>query len=118
MVPRDYPRWLKLPLWVAAGAIILACLLGYVALGRFLSQQIMMTGVIALVATLLFLAIRAFTRESSNGRNSISLFLEEQIGLDAVAPPATRLADGKPVDRRSRAGRAAADDAAVGLLGR
>lgn len=82
-VPRDYPRWLKLPLWIAVGAIILACLLGYVALGRFLAQQLMMTGVIALVATLLFLAIRAFTRESSNGRNFVSLFLEEQIGLDA-----------------------------------
>ncbi len=80
---RDYPRWLKLPLWIAVGGIVLACLLGYVALGRFLAQQIMMTGVIALVATLLFLAIRAFTRESSNGRNSVSLFLEEQIGLDA-----------------------------------
>ncbi|MEQ1653966.1 MAG: DUF3772 domain-containing protein, partial [Hyphomicrobium sp.] len=83
-VPRDYPRWLKIPLWVAAGAIILACLLGYVALGRFLSQQIMMTGVIALVATLLFLAIRAFTRESSTGRNASSIFLEQQIGLDAT----------------------------------
>ena len=82
-VPRDYPRWLKLPLWIAVGAIVLACLLGYVALGRFLAQQLMMTGVIALVATLLFLAIRAFTRESSNGRNFVSLFLEEQIGLDA-----------------------------------
>jgi potassium-dependent mechanosensitive channel len=79
----DYPRWLKLPLWIATGAIILACLLGYVALGRFLVQQIMMTGVIALVASLLYLAIRAFTRESSSGRNSISLFLEEQIGFDA-----------------------------------
>ena len=79
----DYPRWLKLPLWIAAGAIILACLLGYVALGRFLVQQIMMTGVIALVASLLYLAIRAYTRESSSGRNSVSLFLEEQIGFDA-----------------------------------
>jgi potassium-dependent mechanosensitive channel len=82
-VARDYPRWLKLPLWIAGCAIVLACLLGYVALGRFLAQQIMMTGVIALVATLLFLAIRAFTRASSSGRNSVSLFLEEQIGLDA-----------------------------------
>ena len=81
-VSRDYPRWLKLPLWIAAGAIILACLLGYVALGRFLAQQLLVTGIIALVTTLLFLAIRAFTRESSSGRNSISLFLEEQIGLD------------------------------------
>jgi potassium efflux system protein len=83
-VPLDYPRWLKLPLWLAAGAIIAACLLGYVALGRFMTQQIMMNGVIALVATLLYLAIRAFTRDSSNGRNSISLFLEEQVGLDAA----------------------------------
>jgi potassium efflux system protein len=82
-VPRDYPRWLKVPLWIAAGGIILACLFGYVALGRFLAQQIMMTGVIALVATLLYLAIRAFTRESSNGRTWISLFFEEQLGLDA-----------------------------------
>ena len=82
-VARDYPRWLKLPLWVAAGAIIVLSLLGYVALGRFLSQQLMATGVIALVATLLYLAIRAFTRESGNGRTSVSLFLEEQLGVDA-----------------------------------
>ena len=82
-VPRDHPRWLKYPLWVAAFAIIALCLLGYVALGRFLSQQLMMTGVIALVATLLYLAIRAFTREGTNGRTSVSIFLEEQLGVDA-----------------------------------
>jgi potassium-dependent mechanosensitive channel len=82
VVSRDYPRWLKLPLWLAAAAIIVACLLGYVAFARFLSQQIMMTGVIALVATLLFLAIRAFTRENNTGSTLISRFLEEQIGLD------------------------------------
>ncbi len=35
-----------------------------------------------------------------------------------VAPPANRLADGKPLDRRPRARRAAVDDAAVGLPGR
>lgn len=82
-VPRDHPRWLKYPLWVAAITIIVLCLLGYVALGRFLSQQLMMTGVIALVATLLYLAIRAFTREGTNGRTSVSIFLEEQLGVDA-----------------------------------
>lgn len=82
-VPRNHPFWLKGPLWVAVSGIILACLLGYVALGRFLAQQIMMTGIIALVAILLYLAIRAFTRESSNGRTWISLFFEQQLGLDA-----------------------------------
>jgi potassium-dependent mechanosensitive channel len=81
-VRRTDPTWLKFPLWIAAAAIILACLLGYVALGRFLAQQIVMTGVVALVATLLFLAIRAFTREDPNQRTSTSLFLEEQMGFD------------------------------------
>ena len=42
----------------------------------------MMTGIIGLVATLLYLAIRAFTREGTNGRTSVSLFLEEQLGVD------------------------------------
>ncbi len=82
-VPRIYPRWLKLPLWIAAGAILIACLLGYVALGRFMAQQLVMTGVVALVATLLYLAIRAFTRERSGSRNAVSVLLEEQLGLDA-----------------------------------
>ena len=82
-VARIYPRWLKLPLWIAAGVIVMACLLGYVALGRFMAQQLVMTGVVALVATLLFLAIRAFTRETEGSRNAISVLLEEQLGLDA-----------------------------------
>lgn len=81
---RAEPRWLKFPLWVAAIAIIVSCLLGYVALGRFLAQQIVMTGVVALVATLLFLAIRAFTREGAYGRGNVSIFLEDKFGFDAV----------------------------------
>ncbi len=82
-VMRITPRWLKVPLWIAAGTILVACLLGYVALGRFMAQQLVMTGVVALVATLLFLAIRAFTRETDGSRNAVSVLLEEQLGLDA-----------------------------------
>ncbi|PPD01419.1 MAG: mechanosensitive ion channel protein MscS [Hyphomicrobium sp.] len=83
-VRRNEPRWLKFPLWIAAAAIIVACLLGYVALGRFLAQQIVMTGVVALVGTLLFLAIRAFTRENDKQRTGVSIFLEKQAGFDDV----------------------------------
>lgn len=82
-VSRNYPRWIKIPLWISVCSIIVTALIGYVALSRFISQQILMTGVIALVATLLYLAIRAFTRQGSNGRNSISFFLEERLGFDA-----------------------------------
>ena len=80
--PRDKPRWLKIPLWIAAIGIVGATLTGYVALGRFAAQQIVMTGVIALVATLLYLAIRAFTRERGTGRHAISVMLEDTFGLD------------------------------------
>ena len=83
-VGRNDPAWLKIPLWMAAGAIILSCLLGYVAFGRFLAQQMVMTGVVGLVATLLYLAIRAYTRGNTTTRGHISLLLEEQMGFDAT----------------------------------
>ena len=79
--PRDKPRWLKIPLWFAAAGIVVACLTGYVALGRFAAQQIVMTGIVALVAMLLFLAIRAFTREGTRDSHAISAMLEETFGL-------------------------------------
>jgi small-conductance mechanosensitive channel len=81
-VGRHRPLWLKLPLWVAALAIIGCCLVGYVALGRFLAQQLVMTGVVGLIATLLYLAIRAFTRGNTTSRGHISVLLEERMGFD------------------------------------
>jgi small-conductance mechanosensitive channel len=81
-VSRHRPLWLKLPLWIAAFAIIGCCLVGYVALGRFLAQQLVMTGVVGLIATLLYLAIRAFTRGNTTSRGHISVLLEERMGFD------------------------------------
>ncbi len=81
-VGRNEPVWLKFPLWIAAGAIIVCCLLGYVALGRFLAQQLVMTGIVGLVATLLYLAVRAFTRGSTTSRGHVSVLLEQQMGFD------------------------------------
>jgi potassium-dependent mechanosensitive channel len=83
-VRRSEPIWLKFPLWIAALAIIGLCLTGYIALGRFLAQQLVMTGIVGLVATLLYLAIRAFTRGSTTSRGHISVLLEEKMGFDEV----------------------------------
>lgn len=82
-VPRMRPRWLKYPLWLAVPAIVGAALIGYLALARFVAQQIVMTGVIGLVATLLFLAIRAFTRESGEAVHPVGGMLTSRLGLDA-----------------------------------
>ncbi|MBO0743128.1 MAG: DUF3772 domain-containing protein, partial [Hyphomicrobiaceae bacterium] len=42
--PRHAPRWLKLPLWLIALAILGLALSGYVALARFVAQQLVLTG--------------------------------------------------------------------------
>jgi small-conductance mechanosensitive channel len=83
-VPRGYPLWLKVPLWLAAASIIVCCLIGYVALGRFLAQQLVMTGVVGLVAILLYLAIRAYTRGSTTSRSRIGILLEEHLGFSSA----------------------------------
>ena len=81
---KSRPIWLKAPLWLAAGTIIMSCMLGYVAFARFLSQQLVMTGVVGLIATLLYLAIRAFTRGNSTTHGHISTVLQQQMGFDDV----------------------------------
>lgn len=83
-VGRSEPIWVKLPLWIAAASIIACCLTGYIAMGRFLAQQLVMTGVVGLIAVLLFLAIRAFTRGSTTSRGQISVILEERMGFDEL----------------------------------
>jgi small-conductance mechanosensitive channel len=83
-VGRSYPVWLKVPLWLAAGSIIVCCLLGYVALGRFLAQQLVMTGIVGLIAILLYLAIRAYTRGSTTSRSRVGIVFEEQLGFNSA----------------------------------
>ncbi|MEZ5899889.1 MAG: DUF3772 domain-containing protein [Hyphomicrobiaceae bacterium] len=80
--PRSYPRWLKFPLWLVVLAIVVACLTGYVALGRFIAQQVVMTGIVALVGILLFFAIRAFTREGTKGGHAVGSILHDAFGMD------------------------------------
>jgi small-conductance mechanosensitive channel len=80
-VTRDRPRWVKLPLWIAAIAIVGSALVGYVALARFASQQLLMTGVVGLVLTLLFLAIRAFT-QPGEAPNPVGQLLQSRFGID------------------------------------
>jgi small-conductance mechanosensitive channel len=80
---RHTPRWLKLPLWLIAFGILGLALLGYVALARFLAQQMVMTGIVIVVSWLLYLAIRAVTRDSQQRRYPVGEMLEARFGLDA-----------------------------------
>jgi small-conductance mechanosensitive channel len=87
---RSGPRafWLKWPLVLVAIAITAATLLGYVALGRFIAHQFVMTAIVASVALLLYLAIRAFTRQPEEIGLPVGELLEAKFGID---PPRWRL---------------------------
>jgi small-conductance mechanosensitive channel len=80
---RHRPRWLKVPLWLLTLGIVAASLTGYVALARFAAQQILLTGIVALVCWLGYLAIRAFTSESTEQSRAVGALLERRFGLDA-----------------------------------
>jgi small-conductance mechanosensitive channel len=58
-------------------------LFGYVALARFVAQQLVMTGIVLVVWWLLYLAIRAVTREPQQRRYPVGEMLEARFGLDA-----------------------------------
>ena len=80
---RHEPRWLKLPLWIIAIGIVVAALLGYVALARFAAQQLVLTGLVVLLGWLGYLAIRAVTREPAQRGFPVSDLLEQRFGFDA-----------------------------------
>jgi len=58
------PKWLKWPALLLAISMTGAALLGYVALGRFVAGQVIVTGCLVVIGTLLWLSIRALTRQS------------------------------------------------------
>jgi potassium efflux system protein len=82
-VSRHYPQPLKLPLWAMAIGILATALSGYVALARFLAQQLVLTGIVVVVGWLAYLAIRAVTREPPQRSFPVGEMLESRFGLDA-----------------------------------
>jgi potassium-dependent mechanosensitive channel len=76
------PRWFKWPLAAVALLIAAASCFGYLALGRFIAQQVVLTGLVIVVVGLLWLAIRAVTRERTDGRHHVGDMLEMRFGLD------------------------------------
>lgn len=82
-ISRLYPIWFKGPIWLVVIGIIVATFLGYVALGRFMAHQLVLTGVVVVVTGLLYLAIRALTREPQEINLPVTEILESKFGLDA-----------------------------------
>ena len=75
-VPLLSPLWIKVPLVITAAMILLSSLLGYIALGRFIAHQVVLSGTVIVACGLLYLAIRAATQ----GRNDNRDFIGETLG--------------------------------------
>jgi len=76
------PRLLKIPLLAVALFILGASLAGYVALGRFVSGQVIVTGSVVVLVILLHLAIRALIETDSNEQRALGRVMNQRLGLD------------------------------------
>jgi len=81
-VSRLAPLWIKLPLWLLTLAIIISSAIGYVAFGRYIAQQIVLTGTVLAIAGLFYLGVRAVTRQRDGQPSRIGLLLENRFGID------------------------------------
>lgn len=79
---RYQPKWLKIPLLGLAIAILVASLLGYVALGSFIASQVLLTGSCAVAIVLLHAAINAIATEPEDAGRPVGRMLENGLGLD------------------------------------
>jgi small-conductance mechanosensitive channel len=76
------PLWVKVPLWLTAAVIIGASVSGYIALGRFVSHQLVLTGIVFSAVGLLYLAIRSATRGKGDGTSAIGEALGRNFGIE------------------------------------
>jgi potassium efflux system protein len=71
---------LRFPVWIAVVAIIISALAGYLALARFLAQQLVVTGSIMAFAYLLLLWVDGLVQGLSDDRTATGRWLKESFG--------------------------------------
>jgi small-conductance mechanosensitive channel len=76
------PRLIKIPLLAMVLFILATSLSGYVALGRFVAGQVIVTGSIVVLALLLHLAIRALFNEMTPAERALERVMHDRLGLD------------------------------------
>jgi small-conductance mechanosensitive channel len=83
-VRRLAPLSVKPPLLLLAVAIMVSSAIGYVALGRYIAQQIVLTGTILAAAGLFYLGIRAVTRRRDGAISPLGSLLERRFGIEGT----------------------------------
>jgi potassium efflux system protein len=84
-VRRPSLRWLaalRIPIWVTVAAIVVCALGGYLALSRFLAQQLIVTGSILAFVYLLLLWVDGFMQGLGDDSAATGRWLKERAGLE------------------------------------
>jgi small-conductance mechanosensitive channel len=82
VTPLYAPWWLKLPLWVITILILGATLAGYISLGRFIAQQLVLTGTVLVAAGICYLTIRQIARTVDEPTNRFGQTLTGRLRLE------------------------------------
>ncbi len=80
--PRQWPRAIRVVLYILGLTPILSAFLGYIGLARFLSQQIVVTGAFLVTMYLGFHTARAIARDDAFGSTSVGRAVRDRFGLD------------------------------------
>jgi len=72
---------LRIPIWITVAAIVVSALTGYLALSRFLAQQLIVTGSILALVYLLLLWVDGISRSLSDDNATTGRWLEQRVGL-------------------------------------
>jgi small-conductance mechanosensitive channel len=78
-------RWLtalRIPIWITVVAIVVCALGGYLALSRFLAQQLIVTGSILAFVYLLLLWVDGFMQGLGDDSVATGRWLKERVGLE------------------------------------
>ena len=78
-------RWLtalRIPIWITVAAIVVCALGGYLALSRFLAQQLIVTGSILSFVYLLLLWVDGFMQGLGDDSAATGRWLKERAGLE------------------------------------
>jgi small-conductance mechanosensitive channel len=75
---------IRIAVWAIVGAIVVCALTGYLALARFLAQQLVVTGSILTVVYLLLLWVDGFTQGLSDDGTVVGAWLPKTAGLESA----------------------------------
>jgi potassium efflux system protein len=80
--PRPWPLAVRIPLFLIGAATVVAALLGYVGLSRFVSQQVVLTGAVLVTMYIGFLSAQAVAEEGAFASTKFGQRLQRRLHLD------------------------------------